>query len=111
MAAVDPELQASPAKRRPRGATGAGKSTAIALLHRAFDPQSGVIEIDGIDIRKFRLSATAAEHWRGVSRAPAVQPLHRRHLAWECQMPQRKRCGTARRAQALDFIERKFRGI
>ena len=33
------------------GATGAGKSTAIALLHRAFDPQSGVIEIDGIDIR------------------------------------------------------------
>jgi ATP-binding cassette subfamily B protein len=33
------------------GAAGAGKSTAIALLHRAFDPQSGVIEIDGIDIR------------------------------------------------------------
>ncbi|MGA7037360.1 MAG: ABC transporter transmembrane domain-containing protein, partial [Pseudolabrys sp.] len=29
------------------GATGAGKSTAIALLHRAFDPQSGQIEIDG----------------------------------------------------------------
>src|SRR5207237_5884000 len=39
------------------GATGAGKSTAIALLHRAFDRQSGRIEIDGTDIRKFKLSA------------------------------------------------------
>lgn len=28
------------------GTTGAGKSTALALLHRAFDPQSGVVKID-----------------------------------------------------------------
>src|ERR1700749_1989944 len=33
------------------GPTGAGKSTAIALLHRAFDPQSGFIRIDGMDVR------------------------------------------------------------
>ena len=39
------------------GATGAGKSTAIALLHRAFDPQSGVIKIDGMDIRDIKLAA------------------------------------------------------
>jgi ATP-binding cassette subfamily B protein len=39
------------------GATGAGKSTALALLHRAFDPQSGVIKIDGMDIRDIKLSA------------------------------------------------------
>src|SRR5215204_2929239 len=38
------------------GATGAGKSTALALLHRAFDPQSGTIKIDGIDIRTMTLS-------------------------------------------------------
>src|SRR5262249_1841065 len=38
------------------GATGAGKSTALALLHRAFDPQSGVIKIDGMDIRGLRLA-------------------------------------------------------
>src|SRR3954452_16458366 len=38
------------------GATGAGKSTAVALLHRAFDPQSGSIKIDGKDIRTFTLS-------------------------------------------------------
>ena len=39
------------------GATGAGKSTALALLHRAFDPQSGTITIDGTDIRDIKLVA------------------------------------------------------
>ena len=38
------------------GPTGAGKSTALALLHRAFDPQSGIIKIDGMDIRALTLS-------------------------------------------------------
>ena len=38
------------------GATGAGKSTALALLHRVFDPQSGVIKIDGMDIKGITLS-------------------------------------------------------
>jgi ATP-binding cassette subfamily B protein len=33
------------------GATGSGKSTTLALLHRAFDPQSGRILVDGVDIR------------------------------------------------------------
>ena len=37
------------------GATGAGKSTALALLHRAFDPQSGAITIDNTDIRDMTL--------------------------------------------------------
>jgi ATP-binding cassette subfamily B protein len=39
------------------GSTGAGKSTALALLHRAFDPQSGSIKIDGMDIRAVKLAA------------------------------------------------------
>jgi ATP-binding cassette subfamily B protein len=38
------------------GATGAGKSTALALLHRAFDPQSGVVKIDNMDVRDLTLS-------------------------------------------------------
>jgi glucan exporter ATP-binding protein len=39
------------------GPTGAGKSTALALLHRVFDPQSGSIKIDGMDIRSIKLAA------------------------------------------------------
>lgn len=37
------------------GSTGSGKSTALSLLHRAFDPQEGAISIDGIDIRDMTL--------------------------------------------------------
>jgi ATP-binding cassette subfamily B protein len=37
------------------GATGAGKSTALSLLHRAFDPQKGVVRVDGKDIRDIKL--------------------------------------------------------
>src|SRR6201988_287410 len=39
------------------GPTGAGKSTAIALLRRAFDPQSGIIKVDGMDVRGLKLTA------------------------------------------------------
>ncbi|MDE2364120.1 MAG: glucan ABC transporter ATP-binding protein/ permease [Hyphomicrobiales bacterium] len=39
------------------GATGSGKSTTMSLLHRVFDPTSGGISIDGIDIRDMRLVA------------------------------------------------------
>jgi ATP-binding cassette, subfamily B, bacterial len=37
------------------GVNGAGKSTLIKLLCRFYDPDEGIIEIDGIDIRKFRV--------------------------------------------------------
>ena len=39
------------------GPTGAGKSTALSLLHRMWDAQSGVIRIDGVDHRDIKLEA------------------------------------------------------
>ena len=39
------------------GPTGAGKSTALSLLHRMWDAQSGVIRIDGIDHREIKLKS------------------------------------------------------
>jgi ATP-binding cassette subfamily B protein len=39
------------------GPTGAGKSTALSLLHRMWDAQSGVIRIDGVDHRDIRLES------------------------------------------------------
>ena len=47
------------------GQNGAGKTTIAKLLCRLYDPQSGVIEIDGIDLRQFDLAS-----WR--SRVAAV---------------------------------------
>ncbi|HET7448828.1 MAG TPA: glucan ABC transporter ATP-binding protein/ permease [Methyloceanibacter sp.] len=39
------------------GATGAGKSTAMALLYRVYDPQSGTIRVDGRDIHDVKLAS------------------------------------------------------
>ena len=47
------------------GRNGAGKTTLAKLLCRLYDPQSGSIEVDGIDIREFDL-----DKWR--SRVTAV---------------------------------------
>jgi len=94
------------------GATGAGKSTAIALLHRAFDPQSGAIEIDGVDIRKFKLSAL--RHNIGVVFQEAL--LFNRSIAENLRVgkadaTEAEMREAVSRAQALDFIDRKFEGF
>ena len=47
------------------GQNGAGKTTLAKLLCRLYDPQSGAIEIDGVDLREFDLAS-----WR--SRVTAV---------------------------------------
>jgi ATP-binding cassette subfamily B protein len=39
------------------GTTGSGKSTTMALLHRAFDPQAGRILLDGVDLRDLTVAA------------------------------------------------------
>jgi ATP-binding cassette, subfamily B, bacterial len=36
------------------GPTGAGKTTIISLIPRFYDPDSGVVKIDGQDVRRFR---------------------------------------------------------
>jgi ATP-binding cassette subfamily B protein len=42
------------------GPTGAGKTTALSLLFRAYDPATGRITIDGIDIRTVSLASLRA---------------------------------------------------
>jgi len=39
------------------GPTGSGKSTLVSLLLRLFDPDRGSIELDGVDLRRFRLAS------------------------------------------------------
>jgi ATP-binding cassette subfamily B protein len=94
------------------GATGAGKSTAIALLHRAFDPQSGSIEIDGTDIRQYKLSALR----RNIGVVFQEALLFNRSIAdnlrvGKAEATEAEMREAARRAQALEFIDRKFQGF
>lgn len=37
------------------GASGSGKSTAIALIQRFYDADSGIVNIDGVDMKKLQL--------------------------------------------------------
>jgi len=94
------------------GPTGAGKSTAIALLHRAFDPQSGFIRIDGMDVRG--LTLTALRRNIGVVFQEAL--LFDRSIADNLRVgkpdaTEAEMKAAAARAQALEFIERSERGF
>jgi ABC-type multidrug transport system fused ATPase/permease subunit len=43
------------------GASGAGKSTLVALVLRFYDPTSGSISIDGVDLRRYRCASLRRE--------------------------------------------------
>src|SRR3954453_23129821 len=94
------------------GPTGAGKSTAIALLHRAFDPQSGFIKIDGMDVRG--LTLTALRRNIGVVFQEAL--LFDRSIADNLRVGKPDATDedlriAAARAQALEFIKRSENGF
>ena len=94
------------------GATGAGKSTALALLHRAFDPQSGIVRIDGRDIRALTLAGLR----RNIGVVFQEVLLFNRSIAENLRVGKpdatddelRAAC---ERAQVLDVIERQPQGF
>jgi ATP-binding cassette subfamily B protein len=94
------------------GPTGAGKTTALALLHRVFDPQSGAITIDGHDLRDLKLSAlrrnigVVFQEMLLLNRSIAENLLVGKPDASEEEMRE-----ALRRAQALDFVERNPEGL
>jgi len=94
------------------GPTGAGKSTAIALLHRAFDPQSGIIKVDGMDVRGLKLAALR----RNIGVVFQEALLFNRSIADNLRVGKPDATDeelriAAERAQALEFIERSEKGF
>jgi ATP-binding cassette subfamily B protein len=43
------------------GATGSGKTTLVSLLPRLYDPESGSVTVDGVDLREVELQSLRAE--------------------------------------------------
>ncbi len=89
------------------GATGAGKSTALSMLYRAFDPQSGAIRIDGRDVRDMTLAALR----RNIGVVFQEGLLFNRSIAENLRIgkpdaSEAELRDAAARAQALDFIDR-----
>ncbi len=94
------------------GPTGSGKSTALALLYRAFDPQSGAIAVDGSDIRGLTLSGL--RHNIGVVFQETL--LFNRSIAENLRVGKPDATddelrAAAARAQASDFIDRNPDGL
>jgi ATP-binding cassette, subfamily B, beta-glucan exporter len=94
------------------GATGSGKSTTLGLLHRAFDPQSGVIRIDGDDIRDLTLSSLR----RNIGVVFQEPMLFARSIRENLQVGRtdatdQEMIDALERAQALEFISRQTEGL
>ena len=94
------------------GQTGSGKSTALALLHRTFDPQGGVISADGMDIRALTLTGLR----RNIGVVFQETLLFNRSIAENLRVgkpdaTEADMRAAAARAQALDFIERNPEGF
>ncbi len=69
------DLQVAPGQKVAIvGATGAGKSTLLGLLPRFFDPSSGEVQIDGVDVRDYRLKALR-QQIAMVLQPPLVFPI------------------------------------
>jgi ATP-binding cassette subfamily B protein len=94
------------------GPTGAGKTTALALLHRVYDPQSGAITLDGHDLRDLKLAAlrrnigVVFQEMLLLNRSIAENLFIGKPDATEEEMRD-----ALRRAQALDFVERNPDGL
>jgi len=94
------------------GPTGSGKSTALALLHRTFDPQGGVISADGMDIRALTLTGLR----RNIGVVFQETLLFNRSIAENLRVgkpdaTEAEMRAAAARAHALDFIERNSDGF
>jgi ATP-binding cassette, subfamily B, beta-glucan exporter len=94
------------------GATGSGKSTTLGLLHRAFDPQSGSIRIDGDDIRDVTLSSLR----RNIGVVFQEPMLFARSIRENLQVGRpdatdEEMIQALERAQAIEFITRQADGL
>jgi ATP-binding cassette subfamily B protein len=94
------------------GATGSGKSTTLGLLHRAFDPQSGCIRIDGLDIRDVTLSSLR----RNIGVVFQEPMLFARTIRENLQVGRPDATDAdmieaLERAQAIEFIARQTDGL
>ncbi|HEY8564344.1 MAG TPA: glucan ABC transporter ATP-binding protein/ permease [Beijerinckiaceae bacterium] len=94
------------------GSTGSGKSTTLGLLHRAFDPQSGAIRLDGDDIRDLCLASLR----RNIGVVFQEPMLFARSIRENLQVGRpdatdAEMIEALERAQAIEFISRQTDGL
>jgi ABC-type multidrug transport system fused ATPase/permease subunit len=94
------------------GRTGAGKTTIIRLLLRFYDPESGLITIDGVDLRELRLASLRRAIALVSQDVPMLHASLRENLIYG--VPDVTDAGLARaleRARLADLIARLPEGL
>jgi ATP-binding cassette subfamily B protein len=89
------------------GPTGSGKSSVISLIPRFYDPTSGAVRIDGVDIREFTLDSLRREIGIVMQETFLFSMSVRENIAYgrpDATIEQIE--AAARAARAHDFISR-----
>jgi ATP-binding cassette subfamily B protein len=88
------------------GPSGAGKSTVFRLLLRFYDPQSGVVAVDGVDVREAEPSAVRSRFAWVSQEAPLFSGSARENIEFGREGASEDEIrAAADEAQALGFIE------
>ncbi|MBV9949908.1 MAG: ATP-binding cassette domain-containing protein, partial [Myxococcales bacterium] len=94
------------------GATGSGKSTTLGLLHRAFDPQSGRVTVDGVDLRDLSI-ASLRRNIGVVFQEPMLfaRTIRENVLVGDPEASDAELTAALGRAQATEIIMRQADGL
>ncbi|HVZ41411.1 MAG TPA: ABC transporter ATP-binding protein [Candidatus Kapabacteria bacterium] len=89
------------------GPSGGGKSTLMDLVIRLYDPLSGGIYLDGVDIREFTLESYHGQFGIVTQESILFNDSVRNNIAYGLDdISEEKIVEAARAANAIDFIER-----
>lgn len=82
------------------GANGAGKSTLVKLICRLYDPEAGAIELDEVDLKRFRVADLRR----------MITMLFQNHLAFQATAAENIAVGDLERDHGLADLEAAARG-
>jgi subfamily B ATP-binding cassette protein MsbA len=93
------------------GDSGAGKSSFINLLVRFYDPNQGIIEINGTDLRSYTLSSLHHKIAFVTQRIFIFQDSIEANVAYGLPIDKEKVIEALKQAQAWEFVEKLEKGI
>jgi ABC-type multidrug transport system fused ATPase/permease subunit len=93
------------------GRTGSGKSTLVRLLARFYDPQHGVITVDGTDLRQISFDSLYREVCYVTQEVPIFTGTIAQNIGYGASEYDKRRLDEACRLASADFIFRLPHGL